>query len=296
MGFKSLKRAAIEDSLIGTTRQYLVGNLAKPQMLDHIDDRDIEFGISDYTEAASEGAHSHSRAKEYQLILKGMTEYQDLDTGEVHRFVMGDFYVIYPGTKYIQRIKQDTRILFAKFPEGNDKISEQASEVVCRWAEEKLRVERLDLHGPNAPASNSLVPATAAAILDNENRLLLVERRDSGKWTMPGGTMEMNESLEQCIKREIREETGLDVALEGVIGTYTDPNNRVAYSDGEVRREFSIVFFCRPKNTSVSLDDESTAVRWVPIEEVGCLPVAESQKRRLDDVVDYLKTQRIFVR
>ena len=104
-----------------------------------------------------------------------------------------------------------------------------------------------------------LSPPRRAAILDGENRLLLIERRDSGNWAMPGGTMEMDESLEECVIREIREETRIDATIEGVIGTYSDPENRIAYSDGEVRREFSIVFFGRPNKTAITLDDESTS-------------------------------------
>ena len=296
MAFRSIGRNELEKSLVGTTRQYLVGKLARPQSLNHIEDSDIEFGISDYKEAAFEDAHSHSRAKEYQLILKGMTEYLDLDSGAVHRFATGDFYVIYPGTKYIQRIKQDTRILFAKIPAGNDKVPEAAPESVLQWASKRLRVERLDLQGADALAPNSLIPSTAAAILDGKNRLLLIERRDSGKWAMPGGTMEMEESLEECIRREIREETGIDVTIEGVIGTYSDPDNRIAYSDGEVRREFSIVFFGRPNKIAITLDDESTSARWVPTDEIGSLPVATSQRRRLDDVLEFLRSKRVFIR
>ena len=296
MAFKSIARKEIERSLDGTTRQYLAGKLARPQSLNHIEDNDIEIGISDYREAGSEDAHSHSRAKEYQWILKGMTEYLDLDTEAVHRFTTGDFYVIYPGTRYIQRVKRDTRILFAKIPAGNDKILEDAPEAVLQWASRRLRVKRLDLQGGDAPAPNSLVPATAAAIIDGRSRLLLVERRDSGKWAMPGGTMEMEESLDECIKREVREETGIDVTIEGVVGTYSDPDNRIAYSDGEVRREFSIVFFGRPDRMAITLDDESTAARWVPIDEIGSLPVAASQRRRLDDVLEFLRSRRVFVR
>ena len=296
MPFKSISRNELESSLVGTTRQYLVGKLARPQSLNHVDDGDIEFGISNYKEAAFEDAHSHSRAKEYQLILKGMTEYLDLDSGAVHRFATGDFYVIYPGTRYIQRIKQDTRILFAKVPAGNDKVAEDAPKEVLQWANNRLRVDRLDLHGADAPPANSLVPATAAAIIDGENRLLLIERRDSGKWAMPGGTLEMEESLEECIIREIREETGIDASIEGVIGTYSNPENRIAYSDGEVRREFSIVFFGRPDNAAITVDDESTSARWVPIDEIRSLPVAASQRRRLDDVLEFLRSRRVFVR
>jgi len=65
MGFKQIKNTAIESSLASIDRQYLLGRLGRPQELQHIDDEDIEIGISDYKEARYEDAHSHVRAKEY---------------------------------------------------------------------------------------------------------------------------------------------------------------------------------------------------------------------------------------
>ncbi len=296
MGFQFLRRSAIETSLSGTHRQYLAGNLKVPQQLAHIPDEDIEFGITDYPDYDWEAAHSHVRAREFQYVLKGMTEYRDLDSGEVHRFCAGDFYVIYPGTKYIQRVKQNSRILFAKLPAGNDKVLEDAGEELLAWAHERLRVERLDLKGADAPAANSLVPATAAAIIDDEGRLLMVLRRDSGKWAMPGGTMEMTDSVASCIRREVLEETSIDVSVEGIIGTYTDPETRIAYSDGEVRREFSILFHCRPLGGKVSLDDESTDARWVALDAVLELPMAASQRRRIEDVLAFVRNRTVTIR
>jgi len=296
MSFKKLHQDNIEAALSASNRQYLVGHLQKPQLLHHIENQDIEFGISSYTEATWEPAHSHTQAREFQYMLRGMTEYVDLITGEVHRFSTGDFYVIDPGTKYLQRIKRDTRILFVKLPAGNDKVEEHPSEELLEWAKQKLLVERLDLQGQDAPPANSLVPATAAAILDTAGRLLLIHRRDSGKWAMPGGTMEMNESLEDCIRREVLEETGLSIAIDGIVGTYTDPLNRVAYTDGEVRREFTILFLAHPEEGALAIDDESTDARWVPFDLLDGLPIAASQRRRLKDVIQHIETRRVIIR
>ncbi|MFA3790014.1 NUDIX domain-containing protein [Aliiglaciecola sp. SL4] len=295
MGFKRIKNTAIENCLESLDRQYLLGRLGRPQELEHIDDEDLEIGISDYKNARYEDAHSHVKAKEYQYILKGMTEYKDIDSGEVHRFVAGDFYVIYPETKYLQKVKQETRILFVKYPAGNDKVNETASQSDLEWATNPLRVNRIDSKGENFVA-NSLVPATAAAILDDRSRLLLVQRRDSGNWAMPGGTMEMDESLEGCIVREVKEETGLNIKLEAIIGTYTDPNTKIAYSDGEVRREFSVLFYARSNASKIVIDEESTNWKWVEMEQLDSYPMAPSQKKRVNDVISFLKTKTIKIR
>jgi 8-oxo-dGTP pyrophosphatase MutT (NUDIX family)/uncharacterized cupin superfamily protein len=280
----------IEASLLNQTRQYLVGNLANPQTLAHIPDTDIEVGISDYRNATFESAHKHARAKEYQYVLKGMTEYLDLDGDTAHRFVAGDFFVIYPGTSYLQRIKRDTRILFFKYPAGNDKEAVSVTADQTAWAREPLRVQRLDLTaGKGVPAPNALKPGVAVAIFDADNRLLVVKRRDSGFWAMPGGVMELSESLETCAHREIREETGIEITITGLIGAYTDPATIIAYSDGEVRREFSVLLAASPLTRDLSHDDESTALAWVGEQEMSAYPVVASQQRRIVDAWQWRK-------
>ena len=296
MGFIKLTSTDIESSLAAETRQYLAGSLSKPQPLRYVHDDGIEVGISSYTHATWEEAHSHTVAREFQYVLNGMTEYRDLATDEVLRFGKGDFYVIDPGTRYIQRIKQNTRILFIKHPGGNDKVPESVSPDVLHWAKEALRVSRLDLKGTEAPPANSLVPAVAAAVMNEGREILLIRRRDSEKWAMPGGTMELAESLEACLRREILEETGLEIEVAGIVGTYTNPDFRIAYSDGEVRREFSIVFLCYPKGRTIALDDESTDFRWVAIDSADSLPMAESQRLRLRDVRAYIDGERTAIR
>jgi 8-oxo-dGTP diphosphatase len=307
MPFKSLDAAAIEASLGGQTRQYLAGALKQPQPLAHVDDADLEVGISDYIQSGFEPAHRHARAKEYQYVLRGMTEYQDLETGDVHRFRAGDFYVIYPGTAYVQRIKRDTRILFIKYPAGNDKQIVPMTEAVDAWARKTLRVTRVDLdarqtndgaaaEAPVAPVANSLKPAVAVAVFDAANRLLLVKRRDSGYWAMPGGTMELTDSLEGCACREVREETGIEIAITGMIGAYTDPATIIAYSDGEVRREFSILLAASATSEQLSHDDESTDVQWVKLEELARFPMVAAQARRVQDVLAWRTNRDAFIR
>jgi 8-oxo-dGTP diphosphatase len=297
MTFAHLPAEQIEQSLIGQTRQYLVGSLSKEQILTHIDDGDIEVGISDYVKACFEPAHRHSVAREYQYILCGLTEYMDVDTGEVRRFKKGDFYVIYPGTSYIQRIKRNTRILFFKFPGGNDKKTVETDARVSDWANSPLVVERRDLKaGTQTPVPNSLRPAVAAAVFDNNGRLLLVKRKDSGFWAMPGGTLRMDENVESCAIREVHEETGVDISVAGIIGTYTNPANVVAYSDGEVRREFSVLFACVPRTFMLRVDEESTEAVWAEATEIDQYPMVDSQRLRIADAVKYQISGNITIR
>ncbi|MFD7903851.1 NUDIX domain-containing protein [Kitasatospora sp. NPDC059747] len=66
--------------------------------------------------------------------------------------------------------------------------------------------------------------------------LLLERRSDNGRWGMPGGGLEIGENLPGAVVREVREETGIEVEVIGLVGTYSDPGHVIEFSDGEVRQ------------------------------------------------------------
>jgi 8-oxo-dGTP pyrophosphatase MutT (NUDIX family) len=144
-------------------------------------------------------------------------------------------------------------------------------------------------HDPNAPKPNSLRPAAAVALKNGAGQLLLLRRRDNEMWTLPGGTLEFGESLTDCAIREAREETGLDVRIVALIGTYTDPRVVIAYTNGEVRQEFTFVYSGEITGGSLTLDDESYEASWFSASEIPNLPLAASQRRRLEDLIAYEK-------
>lgn len=288
--FIKLSNKDIENSLQGVTRQYLAGNLKRPQLLPHIQTEHLEIGLTVYDNYVTEPSHYHTEATEYQYMMEGWTQYMDTDTKEVFEFVSGDFYAIFPGTKYAQKSKPGTKILFIKVPSINDKVDSPMGDEVLSWLSEKLRTVRTDhYYEPNAPQANSIKPAAAVSIINDKDEILLLKRADSFKWTMPGGTLEFGESLVECAIREVREESGLNVKVTEVIGTYTDPNIRVEYSDGEVRQEFTIVFSGQVTGGNLVLDEESTEYRWVALDKLKELELADSQKTRLEEVINFHK-------
>ncbi|MEV6504173.1 NUDIX hydrolase [Streptomyces prunicolor] len=136
---------------------------------------------------------------------------------------------------------------------------------------------------PNAPTANSLVPAASAIVVDDSGRILLQRRRDNDMWALPGGAMNIGESLPECAVRETREETGFDVEIIGIVGTYTNPRHVFAYDDGEVRQEFSVCFLARPVAGQLAVSEESTDVRWFQPAEVDALPMVPSIRKRVND-------------
>ncbi|GAB2500739.1 NUDIX hydrolase [Nocardiopsis aegyptia] len=138
---------------------------------------------------------------------------------------------------------------------------------------------------PAAPVPNSLVTAASAAVFDGSGRLLLQRRTDNGLWAMPGGVMEMTESLPEAAVREVREETGYDVEVTGLVGTYTDARHIIAYSDGEVRRQFNVCFRAALVGGQLRVSGESHEVRWFAPEELDGLAMHHTQRLRVGHAV-----------
>ena len=142
-------------------------------------------------------------------------------------------------------------------------------------------------HDPNAPKANSLVPGASAIVVDDQGRILMHRRRDNSRWALPGGVMDIGESIGDTVVREVQEETGLKVVPEYIVGVYSDPAHVFAYSDGEVRQQFSICFACHILGGEVTTSDESTEVGFFDATEIEALDVHPSIRLRLRHYLEH---------
>jgi len=124
---------------------------------------------------------------------------------------------------------------------------------------------RIDYHDdPNAPKPNSMVPSVNAVVVNDAGEILLIRRSDNDNWALPGGAIDLGESVVQAAIRETKEETGIDCEITGLVGIYSDPKHIILYtSNGEARQEFSIVLTARPVGGNRTPSDESIEVQWV---------------------------------
>ncbi|RJL19582.1 NUDIX hydrolase [Bailinhaonella thermotolerans] len=100
--------------------------------------------------------------------------------------------------------------------------------------------------------------SVAGVILDEHGRALLIQRRDNGHWEAPGGILERDEDILTALRREVLEETGLEVEPEALTGVYKNmPRGIVA-----------LVFRCRASGGSLRETDESQAFQWMSADEV----------------------------
>jgi ADP-ribose pyrophosphatase YjhB (NUDIX family) len=137
------------------------------------------------------------------------------------------------------------------------------------------------LNDPDAPKANSVVPAVSAIVTDAKGGILLILRTDNGYWSIPGGGLNPGESVAQAAAREVKEETGIDCEVTGLVGIYSDPNHVAAYDDGEVRQEFSICFTTRMTGGSLATSSESALVEFMPPDAITGLRMHPSIRLRI---------------
>lgn len=139
---------------------------------------------------------------------------------------------------------------------------------------------------PNAPAANSVVPSVTAAVLDDAGRLLVIHKTDNSLWALPGGGHDIGERIADTAVREVDEETGIKVEVDGIVGLYTDPEHVLAYTDGEVRQQFSICFRAHPVGGALRTSSESKEVRWVDPADLAELNIHPSMRLRIQHALD----------
>ena len=146
---------------------------------------------------------------------------------------------------------------------------------------------------PDAPAPNSLVPASNLLVVSSSGEILLQRRRDTGQWALPGGKQDFGETPSQCAVRECQEETGVLARVTGFLGLYSDPAHLVEYtSDGEVRQEFEVTLLGVPVSGGPGPSDEASDSQWVHPVDLDDLDIHPTMRRQL---ADYLGGRRGIV-
>jgi len=144
---------------------------------------------------------------------------------------------------------------------------------------------RIDFYDdPRAPAANSLVPSVNVVVVNTDDSILMIRRSDNGNWAVPGGAIDLGESVAQAAVRETLEESGIRCEVTGIAGIYSDPRHVILYtSNGEVRQEFSIVLTARALSGQPTPSSESSEVRWVPASGVPGYTMDRSMRIRIND-------------
>ncbi|WP_347814134.1 NUDIX domain-containing protein [Actinomadura sp. 7K507] len=125
--------------------------------------------------------------------------------------------------------------------------------------------------------------SVAGVILDDAGRALLIQRRDNSHWEAPGGILEVDEDIRAGLKREVLEETGLQVHVEHLTGVYKNMKRGIV----------ALVFRCRVLGGSVRETNEAQDLRWMGLEEVRALATEAFAVRVLDAMADPLTSPAV---
>lgn len=111
-----------------------------------------------------------------------------------------------------------------------------------------------------------------AIILDAEDRVLLCHRRDIDLWNLPGGGVEAGETPWEAVVREVREETGFEVAVERLQGIYVKPETD----------DLVFSFICAIRGGAITLNDEADRIDWFAKDDLPPNTSPKQQARILD--------------
>ena len=140
---------------------------------------------------------------------------------------------------------------------------------------------------PNAPRPNRPIGVGVLALIERDGTLLLEKRSDCGRWGFVGGAVEVEESLEDALRRETLEESGLVVVGEELFAVFPGPSRVVRYPDGNVVRLMTFVYRVEVENFgTLRRSEESEELRFFRPQELDGLDVIETSRPILAAYLD----------
>ncbi|WP_327394156.1 NUDIX hydrolase [Streptomyces phaeochromogenes] len=115
-----------------------------------------------------------------------------------------------------------------------------------------------------------IFPGSSVVIVDADDRVLLLERADTGGWGLPGGIMEPGESFEETGRREVKEETGLEIGVLDFLGVFSGAEYYYRYPNGDEVFNVTAVYLARiPQGAVITLDTaENSSWRFFYLKDI----------------------------
>lgn len=123
--------------------------------------------------------------------------------------------------------------------------------------------------------------SVAGIVVREDGRVLVIRRDDNGHWEAPGGVLELDESFEDGVRREVLEETGLEVTVERLTGVYKNLTRGIV----------ALVYRCQPAGGEPHVTEEAREIGWMTTEEVQSAMTPAFGVRVLDAFEEYPRSR-----
>ena len=119
-----------------------------------------------------------------------------------------------------------------------------------------------------------VVPGVKVVVRDSSGRILLIKHADTGKWRVPEGSIELNESVIEAARREVFELTGLSAGILKPFVFYSEPRYQTEFAEGEILQQYTMAFLT--EDFSGELLEESDEISDIGFFYINNLPYLEA--------------------
>ncbi|WP_270567560.1 NUDIX hydrolase [Clostridium beijerinckii] len=142
-------------------------------------------------------------------------------------------------------------------------------------------IKRLRKHIGNSP----LLLVAAGAIIYKNRKILLQRRADSGKWAIHGGVLELGETVEETVKRELNEEIGINPIELKFYKVFSGEDMHTVYPNGDEVYYINVIFLCDKYEGELKEDNnEVTELKWFDVDNLPVDINAPVDKAILSDI------------
>lgn len=131
-----------------------------------------------------------------------------------------------------------------------------------------------------------LIVVGSGVILEKDDKILLEQRADNSLWGIPGGLLEIGETVKETAIREIYEETGLNVHTMNLFGIYSGEKAKTIYPNNDKTYCITILFHSKNFEGELKPSHESKALKYFSREELRSIPINTSNIEMIEDWID----------